>query len=325
MGVYHLMGLGRSPGTVIGPLTYLAHRYTRWNADDQRFFARSGEARQRQAGEKVGDVQAIVLFTTREVLDGKVLAFDYVDNPPGRIAKGPEVKGGPMKEVLHALLRREWPAISGGRREGTLFWCEVDRRDIRSTYERVVRVVAALAGVGGQGKEMWANLTGGNNVINAALELAAMLSGNVARLYYVQAENQDAEKCVRYTAEDGYWVDLPVMPLAISRVTRATLDLLDPPKPISAKELYGRLLEHPEHWNLIRGVAFKTFEEVYLKPMWKQGLIAESGGGYIVGPQWELVRPYQEVLEKARQDERTIEKLAQDESSWLEREDLSIS
>ncbi|WP_299643270.1 hypothetical protein [uncultured Chloroflexus sp.] len=326
MGVYHLMGLGRSPGTVIGPLTYLAHRYTRWNADDQRFFARSGEARQRQAGEKVGDVQAIVLFTTREVLDGKVLAFDYVDNPPGRIAKGPEVKGGPMKEVLHALLRREWPAISGGRREGTLFWCEVDRRDIRSTYERVVRVVAALAGVGGQGKEMWANLTGGNNVINAALELAAMLSGNVARLYYVQAENQDAEKCVRYTAEDGYWVDLPVMPLAISRVTRAILDLLDPPKPISAKELYGRLLEHPEHWNLIQGVAFEIFEEVYLKPMRKQGLIAESGGGYIVGPQWELVQPYQQILENARPADlpiEPIEALAKQES-WLEEEKVPL-
>jgi hypothetical protein len=59
MGVYHLMGLGRSPGTVIGPLTYLAHRYERWNAHDQRFFARSGEVRQRQAGEKVGAVSQL--------------------------------------------------------------------------------------------------------------------------------------------------------------------------------------------------------------------------------------------------------------------------
>jgi len=56
MGTHHLMGLGRSPGTVIGPLTCLAHRYNRWNADDRRFFARSGEVRQRQAGEKVGAV-----------------------------------------------------------------------------------------------------------------------------------------------------------------------------------------------------------------------------------------------------------------------------
>ena len=31
MGVYHLMGFGRSPGTVTGPVTYLAHRYQRWS------------------------------------------------------------------------------------------------------------------------------------------------------------------------------------------------------------------------------------------------------------------------------------------------------
>jgi len=186
MGVYHLMGLGRSPGAVIGPLTYLAYRYQRWNAEDQAFFARSGEARQREAGGKVDDIQAILLFTTREVLSGTVLAFDYVDNRPGRVAKGPQVPCGLMKEVLRRLLRREWPAISGGRPEGTVFWCEVDRRDIFTTYERVIRVVAALASVGGQGKEMWVNLTGGNNVINFALELASTLSGAVARLYYVQ-------------------------------------------------------------------------------------------------------------------------------------------
>ncbi|MBO9369197.1 MAG: hypothetical protein J7555_10715 [Chloroflexi bacterium] len=49
MGIYHLRGLGRSAGTVIGPLSYLAHRYNRWNEDDQRFFARSDEVRQRRS------------------------------------------------------------------------------------------------------------------------------------------------------------------------------------------------------------------------------------------------------------------------------------
>ncbi|MEM2607054.1 MAG: hypothetical protein QW101_08400 [Ignisphaera sp.] len=91
------MGLVRSPGVVIGPLTYLANRYRHWNAEDQRFFARSGEVRQREAGQKVGDIQAIVLFTTREVLNGEVSALDYVENPPGRIAEGPVRKGGPME------------------------------------------------------------------------------------------------------------------------------------------------------------------------------------------------------------------------------------
>jgi hypothetical protein len=322
MGVYHLMGLGRSPGTVTGPLTYLAHRYQRWNADDQRFFARSGEVRQRAAGEKVGDVQAIVLFTTREVLNGDVSALDYVDNPPSRITEGPVQGREPMKEVLRRLLHREWPAISGGRREGTIFWCEVDRRDIRTTYERVIRVVAALAGVGGQGKEMWANLTGGNNVINAALELAAMLSGDVARLYYVQAENQAAEKCVRYTAENGYWVDLPVMPLALGRLSRAIIGLLEQQGPLPLEEIYSIL--QSEYWDLSRGLTSKdVLKDEYLAPLWKQGLIAEADGGYTVGPQWELVHPYQKVLERARQTRLSIEALARQEL-WLEEEKLLL-
>jgi hypothetical protein len=322
MGVYHLMGLGRSVGTVIGPLTYLAHRYGRWNADDQRFFARSGEVRQRQAGQKVGDVQALVLFTTPEVLSGQVLAFDYVDNPPGKITTGPQKSGGPMKQVLRDLLRREWPAISGGRTAGTVFWCKVDRRDIRTTYERVVRVVAALAGVGGQGKEMWVNLTGGNNVINFALELAATLSGDVARLYYVQAENEAAEKCVRFTAEDGYWVELPVMPLALGRLRQTIIRILNDYGSISVEDLYGRLKN--DYYDLSRGLTSEeTLRSEYLDPMWKQGLIAKDKDGYVVGPQWELIRPYQELLQEAREANLTIEALAQQEP-WLEKEELPL-
>jgi hypothetical protein len=329
MGVYHLMGLGRSVGTVIGPLTYLAHRYNRWNADDRRFFDRSGEVRQRQAGERVGDIQALVLFTTREVLNGTALPYKYADNLPGQIPPGAENVRGvlekPMKEVLRTLLCREWPAISGEREKGTIFWCEVDRRNIRVTYERVVRVVAALAGVGGQGKEMWVNLTGGNNVINFALELAAMLSGNVARLYYVQAENEDAEKCVRYTAEDGYWVDLPVMPLALGRLRQTIIQILNDHGSTSEEKLYSRLKN--EYYDLSRGLTSEeTLRNEYLTPMRKQGLIAKDKDGYIVGPQWELIRPYQELLQEARAAGLTIEDLARQEPwrNWLEEERVAL-
>jgi hypothetical protein len=322
------MGLGLSIGTVIGPLTYLAHRYKRWNDEDRRFFARSGGVRQRQAGGKVGDVEAIVLFTTREVLKGESegLPYKYVENEPGKIPPGAEnVRGRlekPMKDVIREWLRREWPAISGGRTTGTIFWCEVDRRDIRTTYERVVRVVAALAGAGGQGKELWANLTGGNNVINAALGLAAMLSGDVARLYYVQAKNEAAEKCVRFTAEDGYWVELPVMPLALDPVSLAVLDLLGQQR-LSAENLHSRLLNHKTYWNLVRDIPPKLFQEIHLRRLWKQGLIAEAEDGYVVGPQWELIRPYQELLQEARAAGLTIEALARQEP-WLEMEELPL-
>jgi hypothetical protein len=331
VGVYHLMGLGRSPGTVIGPLSYLAHRYSRWNKDDQHFFARSGEVEQRKARHKVGDVQAIVFFSTPEVLLGKEAdtgkpfhCFRYIENPPGRVTVNPEGAEEPMKGALQRLLKKEWSAVSGGRQAGTVFWCKVDRRDIVRTYERIIQVVTALSGVGSQGKEMWVNLTGGNNVINFALEMAATLSGGIARLYYVQAENPTAEKCVRFTAEEGYWVELPVMPLALSPIAQAILEVVQTTELIDAYDLYSRLSCHNEFWNLVKDLQKETFREIALKPMWKQGLLAEVDGSYTVGPQWELIRPYEELLQQARRSNMTIDQLAQQEP-WIEQEELNLN
>ncbi|HXF69769.1 MAG TPA: DUF6293 family protein [Thermoflexus sp.] len=321
MGVYHLMGLGRSPGVVIGPITYLAHRYQRWSVADQGFFARSGEVRQRAAGQKVGDIEALVLFTTREVLRGQVTSYPYIDNPGGRKTGGPQCEGGSMRKILRDLLRQEWPAICTDRRSGTVFWCEVDRRDIRITYRRIVQVIAALAGAGGQGKEIWINLTGGNNVINAALMLAAALSGDVARIYYVQAEDEVAEKCVRFTAEDGYWVELPVMPLSFDLLQRAIIDLLEAHGPLSLRDLHSRL--QSEYWHLSQELTSKeTLRRVYLAPLWKGGIVIEAQPEvYALGPQWELIRPYQEELEEARSHRRTIQELSEAEE-WIEQEEI---
>lgn len=322
MGVYHLMGLGRSVGAITGPISYLAYRYQRWNINDQAFFASSGEVKQRQEGKKVGDIQALVLFTTPEILSGELSCFDYIDNSTGHITEGPAKKGGMTKAVLRQLLEREWPAIGGKRKTGDVFWCAVDRRDMRVTYERIVQIVVALSSIGGQGKELWINLTGGNNVLNFALELAATLSGAVARSYYVQAENPTAEKCARFTADNGYWVDLPVMPLALGRLTLAILALLKRDV-MSAEELYSRACT--EYWDLMHGLGSQeTFIETYLRPMWKQGLIAESGQQYIIGPQWALIQPYQERLQLAQQTQQSLEQLTQQEA-WIEHEEISLT
>ena len=325
MGVYHLMGLGRSPGAATGPLSYLAHRYQRWNENDQRFFSRSGEVAHREAGKKTGDIQAIVLFSTTEVLEAQengkpFLTSSYLENVAGKTI-GKDQPGRAMKDVLRSLLQQTWPAISGGRKSGDVFWCEIDRRDIGNAYECMVQVVAALAGVGGQGKEMWANLTGGNNVINFATELAATLSGAIARSYYVQAQDPIAEKCVHFTTEDGYWVELPVMPLTLGRLSHAVLDVLMSQGALGGTDLFNRLLNHSQYWNLVYGVAYNTFKELYLTPMWKQGLITGEEKMYVIGPQWELIRPYEEYWQATRQANVTIEQLAQRES-WIEREEI---
>ncbi|MGQ9894002.1 MAG: hypothetical protein ACUVSY_09420, partial [Roseiflexus sp.] len=68
----------------------------------------------------------------------------------------------------------------------------------------------------------------------------------------------------------------------------------------------------------------------YLSPLRKQGLIAETQGviaetqgGYVVGPQWELIRPYQEVLRQASNAGLTLERIAH-QGAWITREDLDL-
>jgi hypothetical protein len=335
MGVYHLMGLGLSPGAITGPISYLAEMYKNWDKEGQYFFSRSGEEDQRKEGDKVGDIQAIVLFATKEVIDGqdkKFYADKYVKNRPNQIDTREE-KSKPMKEVLESLLKEEWSNISGGRDKGCIFWCEVDRRDIEKTFKRVAQVVASLAkGTGEQGKEIWLNLTGGNNVINFALELAANLSGEVARLYYVQAANENAEKCVRYTNKESYWVELPVMslviPLAISDLNHEILNILNIQKAIQDKQLYSRLKS--QHKHLVQDFnSPEDFKDKCLRSMKKIGFISveKDTGICRVGSQWKLIQQYEqimkEVIDKADRERLTIEQLVSQED-WITTQKIKL-
>lgn len=320
MGVYHLMGLGTSPGAVTAPLSYLTNRYKRWNNDDVLFFERSGEARQRTEREKVGDIQSLVFFTTKEVLSGDLQPRNYIKNIKGSARQGTTGEQKPMKQVLSGLLAEMLPDITK-RKVVDVFWCEIDRRSLQDAYTKIIRVVAALSGVGGQGKEMWVNLTGGNNVTNLALELAANLSGQIARLYYVQAQDEVDEKCVFYTTEDNYWVELPVMPLAIGRLREAILDLVEN-KPHTASEIYSKI--YGEYWDLTRGIESEAdLLERYLKPMRKQGLLTQTDSGFQIGSQWKLVQPYQALWHDAQKHGISIEQLARQEE-WITREEMTF-
>ena len=233
MGVFHLMGLGRSPGVIVGPLSYLAHRYSRWNEEDQQFFAYSGETEHRESGKKVGDVQGIVIFSTVEIINGKesggkpFYSFEYKKNQPGKVG-GKDCPGDNMQSIIEKTLKgKVCREIFGNRDKVPVFWCHINRYDVAETYDRIVQTIASLSSVGRQGKEVWINLTGGTNPVNFALQLAATLSGCGARLYYVQAQGTDAIKCLHFTSEKDYWLELPILPLDLSVLNQQVLTLLE--------------------------------------------------------------------------------------------------
>lgn len=331
MGVYHLMGLGLSPGAVTGPISYLAHRYKRGNQEDLEFFARSGEAEQNP--EEKGDIQGIVIFTTKEVLEGSDTQDElyYVENRSGTVAKRPPTSLNlPMQPQLKKILKNDWSNICGKqhkREKGDIFWCEVDLRNTKLTYDRIIKVVAALDNPGKRGKEVWTNLTGGNNVINFALQLASTLSSTIGRLYYVQAINEDAEKCVRFTAEDDYWVELPVIPLVLSPLIEEVIKIVDN-QPLHYCDIHSRLMQSSSQWELLGQVPdAEEFNQRYLLPMWKPGIIKTvSQDVYTVGDQWKLIQEYKEKFEAAKKTGLNIDDLAKNpEEKWINKEKINLN
>lgn len=330
MGVYHLMGLGLSPGVVTGPISYLAHRYQRSNPEDLEFFARSGEAEQNP--EEKGDIQGIVIFTTKEVLEGSDTQDElyYVENRSGTVAKRPHTPlNFPMQKQLKELLKKDWSNIRGKqhqRENGHIYWCEVDLRNTELTYDRVIKVVAALDNPGRRGKEVWSNLTGGNNVINFALQLAVTLSSAIGRLYYVQAINEDAEKCVRFTAEHNYWVELPVIPLVLSPLIEEVIKIIGN-ESLHYRHVYSRLMQSGSQWELLGQVPdAEEFNQKYLLPMWKPGIIQTVNQDvYTVGSQWKLIQEYKEKFEKGKKTGLNIDDLARDiKEQWINKEEIDL-
>jgi len=338
MGVYHLMGLGLSPGAVTGPISYLAELYNNWEAEGKAFFASSGEEQQREKGDPVGGIQLLILFTTKEVIDGEVDCEKYIKNPYGKIGGNLEKRTDTMKKVLEPLVIEEWSKIKPPQIENTgiIYWCEVELRDIKTTYERIAKVVASLAkGSGQQGKEIWMNLTGGNNVINSALQLAASLSGEVARIYYVQAANDTAKRCVHFTDIHNYWVELPVIPLAISDLNYEILNIVDKKQEIKSSEILSNLQGHDKYWSIFQNLELEDFINKHLRPLKKQGLIdvhkrelSDKDGICTLGSQWYLIREYEkimtEALKKADQEGLTIENLEQHET-WISRQEIQLN
>ena len=104
----------------------------------------------------------------------------------------------------------------------------------------------------------------------------------------------------------------------IGRLSQAIIDLLANQGPLDLKNLYSILQN--SYWDLSRGLTSEeVLREEYFSPIWKQGLIAETPDGYVVGPQWEVIHPYQEVLKKALENPVPIEQLAK-RQPWLEKE-----
>jgi hypothetical protein len=318
MGVYHFMGLGRSVGVVSSAVSYIAARFQRNNADDREFFASSGEVNQTA---QRGDAQALVLFTTPEVREGRAngLCFEYVANVIGQ-KQGRAAKDEPMPQALKNLMTDELRLLAGGRGEIDVYWCDFNRNDATETFERVSRVMAAAKPRGELGKEVWINLTGGTNVLNLSLQLAASLSGASARLYYLLADDIKLARSSLPvgkigTDEDRFWVELPLIYLAFDSAHRAALEELELiGAPISESDLLSRLKgRSPDFHNL----DWQSFRRLFLVPLYAQQLARWQGDRLQTGARWQTFKRYYDVMNRILEGQaETLTQLAASED-WF--------
>lgn len=165
MGVIHLAAVGRKPGAVTSALSYLKH-------NQEKFTGFKGRI-----------IESIILFTSSQIRDGIPRVKECVNNEYGNF-KGPGApwQNMPVLEVVKNFIEKELADIMP--KKGSLSVCVVDHNDYSDCFEKIAKTVLKLSPNPKTGKNIWVNLTGGTNILNAALLEAALLSGKISRLYY---------------------------------------------------------------------------------------------------------------------------------------------
>jgi len=165
MGITHFAGLGKSPGAVTTGLSYLKSEV----GDNPEY----GKI-----------VERVVIFTSPEIIQGREKAYRCVDNEyMMRTSRKKWTEGLENSfEIVKNFLFHYFNDIE-------FFICELDVNDFSKCFEGIVKALLKFHRPGKVGKHIWANLTGGTNILNAALIQVAYFSGFIPILYYTFVSN----------------------------------------------------------------------------------------------------------------------------------------
>ncbi|MHA1371090.1 MAG: hypothetical protein ACTSRA_15420 [Promethearchaeota archaeon] len=237
MGVYHVSGLGLSPGAFTVPFIYHVERLIRSLnlGKPDPFFELSGEM---GGSDLKGNIEGIILITTPEVFDGsycenKNFKRIIVDNKVWRESVDAEynVNSGERRELVFNITIRKvmehYNRLSdliggrGVRNRLSVYVLLIDRNnDFWDTLKKLAVVFGFLKGSGGLGKETWINFTGGNNTIQHALLITLSLHRSYSRVYYYQVEMSlnkylspigDFNPQGIEDPDPNCWIDLPII------------------------------------------------------------------------------------------------------------------
>jgi hypothetical protein len=241
MGVMHFAGLGKSAGAVTAGLGCAIARHGRSHPQHGTI------------------VENLVIFTSPEIAEGDERAFDALHNEyMSRTVRKDWADGmHNTVEIVTGFVDREFL-------EAGVYLVCVDVNDFSDCFDAVARAVLKFHEPGKVGKHIWANVTGGSNILNAALIQCAHLSGCIARLYYtfvadlrqhgkyLQAFSRD-ERAFRYREIYALKTHFDERHRLILE-TLERIEELDPGSTVTSKELLSRL----------KGIAPLRFQSVDL-------------------------------------------------------------
>jgi hypothetical protein len=228
MGVMHFAGLGKSVGAVTSGLSCIVARYSNHNS-------------------QYGDmVDSLVIFTSPEVANGTVQAFPAIHNEymssASRKTWTSDLKN--CRDIVTGFMQREFPQTN-------LYLITVDINDFSACFDVVAKAILTFHTPGTVGKHIWANITGGSNLLNAALVQAAFLSGFIARLYYtfVADPGKQGKYLKAFSKDESKFRYREIFPLKtrFGERTQFVLEMLDyinveeKEKYVNSKNLLSRL------------------------------------------------------------------------------------
>src|SRR3989304_1429243 len=163
MGILHFITLGRSPGAATAGLAYLKNEKI-------------------HHPEKGSLVEDIILFTSPEVHNGTEKVKECVWNEYMSMNSRKIWKDGNVVDIVSEFIKDEIGPIMDDK--GTLYCCEVNPNDFDDCFKKLAHATLRFSPPGKTGKHIWVNITGGTNIMNAAILEVTFLSGLIAKIYY---------------------------------------------------------------------------------------------------------------------------------------------
>jgi len=179
MGITHFTGLGKSPGAVTSGLSYIKHEY--------------GERTKYGAM-----VERVIIFTSKNIVDGKEKAIPSVYNEYMTREWKKDVRSNNSLEIVEDFLKCEFSDID-------IRVYVVDVNDFEDCFRIITQALLKFHPRGKTGKHIWVNITGGTNILNAALMQVVYLSGFIPVMYYTFIANlqQDGKYLQPFSGDEA--------------------------------------------------------------------------------------------------------------------------